>query len=92
MYKVDVDSLICFVLGVIGLIFLLVFFSRIFNCLESGRDPERYALCKRCKYLIKKDKIFCLSCRDNIKMSLKRDKDKKYFNEYKTLIKKEKKK
>lgn len=77
--------------GVMGICLFSISFILITEYIESGCDPEKYSLCKRCKCLIKKDKIFCSDCRGRIRMSLKRNKDKKYFNEYKTLIKKEEK-
>jgi len=78
--------------GIGGLGLFIISFILITEYIVSGCNPERYSLCKRCKCLIKKDKIFCSDCKNEIKMSLEKDNDKKYFNEYKTLIKQKEKK
>jgi len=81
--------------GIIGGGLFIVSFMGIINYIESGTNPDKYSLCKRCKCLIKKDRIFCSDCKNSIRISIKRESDKKYFSEYKTLIKqkeKEKKK
>jgi len=91
LYRVGVDSFICLTLGILGIGLFIISFNSIFDYVHSGTNPERYTLCKRCKCLIKKDKGFCSDCKNSIRISIKRDKDKKYFSEYKTLIKKEEK-
>jgi len=77
---------------VIGVSLFIISLSCRIDYIESKYYPKKYSLCKRCKCLIKKDKIFCSDCRVSIRLSLKKEENKKYFNEYKTLIKKEKKK
>ena len=65
----------------------------IFICLYSeDRIIEDYNLCKRCKSLVNKNKVFCNDCKYDIKRSLKYEGDKKYFNEYTKIVKQEMKK
>jgi len=91
MYNIDIDFLLCLATGLSGVWAWITFIDRLIDYIDSI-DNRKYSLCKRCKGLIKKDKLFCSSCKESIRISIKRDKDKKYFSEYKTLIKKEKNK
>ena len=85
---------IFFMLGIftlVGLIWNLV--EALTIALYSPKGIiEDYHLCKRCKCLIKKDKVFCNDCKHSLRRSLKHIEDKQYISEYKKIVKKEKKK
>jgi hypothetical protein len=80
--------LFCF----IGIAFFICALINIVNDIESKHHPEKYELCKRCKCLIKKDKIFCNDCKNSLRRLNKYEEDKKFIKEYANLIKEEKNK
>jgi len=87
-------GLIFFMLGLVALVGLIYNLGEmlIIGTQKRGKIVEDYHLCKRCKCLINKDKVFCNDCKNELRRSLKHNKDKKYFKEYKAIVKKEKKK
>ena len=94
-YTIDQDvSLIFWIIGLfasLGLIYNLIETLTI-GLYSNKEKQDNYHLCKRCKCLVKKDKIFCNDCKYDIKRSLKHLEDEKYFNEYKKIIKEKEKK
>ena len=83
---------------VFGMFLLFAWGFLVWNLIElmefsfSKKISKKYHLCNRCNSLIKKDKVFCNNCYQELKRSIKYLEDKSYFKDYKKVIKKEKNK
>jgi len=75
----------------LGLLYNFVETLPIVSC-SKKQLVGSYHLCKRCKNLIRKNKVFCSDCKNELRRSLKHNEDKQYLNKYQKIIKKEKKK
>ena len=76
----------------VGMILIIISVGDMEKTNNYKKHPEGYSLCKRCGRIINKDKSFCNDCKYEIKRSLKHSDNTKYFNEYKKMVDKEKKK
>ncbi len=92
-YSLDLNlTLIFIMLGVFATFGFLINFIELIKFAINPNISESYHLCKRCKALVKKDKVFCSECMSRIKRAVREVEDKDYFKEYKKIIKQEKKK
>ncbi len=86
------DSSYLFIFAAIVSAFAIASFVTMIELMINRGNKGYYNLCKRCKYLVKKDKVFCNNCKRNIRSAIEGSNDKKYFKEYQKIAKKEKKK
>ena len=92
-YNVDSDLFLIMIFsGGIFSMFLLMILIGTLRFKHNPKKLDKYELCRRCKCLIEKDKVFCNDCKERIEKVVKYEEDKKSINEYKILIKQEEKK
>ena len=92
-YNLEQD--LSLITGFGGILIAIISIGSFIDAIEFILNPKKldnYVLCKRCKCLINKDKIFCNDCRYDIRRAFDRSEDKQYFDEYKKMIKQEKEK
>jgi hypothetical protein len=91
-FNIDFDFVL--INGIIGILFLVGSLMSIMDIIKfkyNKKISEEYSLCKRCKRLIKKDKVFCDECKNRIRRLNKYEEDKNFIKEYALLIKQENK-
>jgi hypothetical protein len=87
----EFSYLFSFLLGGLGMILIMFSLMDFSIKIDYKKHPEKYNLCKRCKCLIKKDKMFCDNCKDRIRRLNKYEEDKKFIKYYVDVIKQEEK-
>lgn len=81
-----------FMFGIFALVGLIYNFINLLEFSFSKKLSENYHLCKRCKKLVDKKKVFCNDCKHSLRRIVRDEEDKIHLKEYKKIMKKEKKK